>query len=111
MDNCENIGDGACRFTSGTDEQQPRRIVNMGCYRIVIWGHPLCGLVILLSITCRNESVASFVYHSLNWTLCIRRPCWNTYNYVMGRCGMDIEAVSVFLRAWRDDKTSALPFI
>ncbi len=87
-----------------------------GCYRIVIWGVPLCGLVIPLSIACRNGSVATFFYHSLNWTLCIRPPCWYTYNHGMGRCGMDIEAVDIeagqrIFTCWRDDETSTLAFI
>ncbi|PBK80287.1 hypothetical protein ARMGADRAFT_949790 [Armillaria gallica] len=86
---CENIGDGACRFYSGTNEQQPRRFVNM-----VVIGS-LFGAIHCVAWSFYFPSHAEMML----WHL-------SSITVLIG-----LFPVSVFLRAWRDDKTSALPFI
>lgn len=59
-------------------------IVDHSVRRFAIWGHPLCSLVILLSITRRDGTVAVFNDSCRSWTR--HREQWYAFH---GSCALD----------------------
>ncbi|KAK0229403.1 hypothetical protein EDD85DRAFT_974618, partial [Armillaria nabsnona] len=108
---CDDIRDGACRFYSGTNEQQPRRFVNMvvigslfGAFHCVAWSFsfPSHAEMVLWRLSSITILIGLFVAGHLAGIFIIMEwvdPEWTS------------KPVSVFLRAWRDDEISTWPFI
>ncbi|PBK58766.1 hypothetical protein ARMSODRAFT_946153 [Armillaria solidipes] len=105
----EDIGDGAFRFYSGTEEQQPRRFMTMvvvgslfGVFHCAAWSFhfPSHAEMVLWRLSSITVVIGLFLAGHLAGILIIMEwvdPEWTS------------KPVSVFLRAWRDDKT--WPFI